>query len=529
MPTRSLTAASVARVKPPKSGQRDLFDAGYPGLSLRVSYGGARTWIYFYRLHNKLRRLSLGRYPAMSLDEARAAWRIARLAVSKGENPAHVRPTRADTFAAVAEDWLKRDQAHNRSAGEVRRTIERDVLPVWGDRLIAGIGRRDVAELVDRVVDRGATTMARRLHSHLHRLFRWSVGRGIIEVNPMADLPKPGSAVRRDRVLDDTELAAIWKAAAQVAWPFGPAIRLLVLTAARREEIGSLRWSEIAGDEIRLPAERSKNKEPRVIPLSPAAIEIIEALPRRGDYVFSANGSGLGGWSKAKRALDAAIAKTNGGPLPPWRLHDLRRTVATDLQRLGVGLQVIESILGHISGSRAGVTGVYQRYQFEAEMRDALSLWAQELERLTGGRRITGSGALRAGTAKVAGRGHTPISQDWVAAVQQADKDSSFEPLRAYLQRPGARPLYAAEMWWLDRLLKRLQFKRNRRGARVPLGTKSKKEQYEIGAAFVRDLQRNERHLESVAIDIAVMTFPQWFGADAGKGLASYLQNFGTK
>jgi hypothetical protein len=205
MPTRSLTVASEARIKPPKAGQLDYFDKGYPGLALRVSYGGAKAWVYFYRLHGKLRRLSLGRHPGMSLTEVRDAWRSARLAVSKGESPAHIRPTTADSFAAVAAEWLERDQAQNRSAKEVRRVIERDVLPVWGERLIAAITRRDALELIDGVADRGAITMARRLHSHLHRLFRWSVGRGILETNPMTDLPKPGSAVKRDRARRSVE------------------------------------------------------------------------------------------------------------------------------------------------------------------------------------------------------------------------------------------------------------------------------------------------------------------------------------
>src|SRR6516162_3159981 len=276
MPTRSLTVAGVARIKPPKEGQADYFDKGFPGMALRVSYGGAKAWVYFYRLHGKLRRMSLGRFPAMSLEEARDAWRASRLAVGKGESPAHLRPTTADTFAATAEEWLKRDQGRNRSVAEVRRVIARDVVPVWGERLIATITRRDALELIDGIADRGALTMARRLHSHLHRLFRWSVGRGIIEANPMADLPKPGAAVKRDRVLTDAELAAVWKAAEKTPWPFGPAIQLLILTGARRDEVGSLRWDEIHSDEIRLPASRSKSGEARVIPLSTAAVKLIE-------------------------------------------------------------------------------------------------------------------------------------------------------------------------------------------------------------------------------------------------------------
>ena len=480
MPTRSLTVASVARIKPPKAGQADYFDKGYPGLALRVSYGGAKAWVYFYRLHGKLRRLSLGRFPGMGLDEAHEAWRVARLAVSKGERPAHIRPTTADSFAAVAEDWLKRDQARNRSAAEVRRVIERDVNPLWGERLIAAITRRDALELIDAVADRGAMTMARRLHAHLHRLFRWAVGRGIIETNPMADLPKPGSAVKRDRVLADSELASVWKAAEKTAWPFGPAIQLLTLTAARRDEIGSLRWAEIHGDEIRVPSERSKSGEARIIPLSSAAMKVINGLPRVGDYVFSSNGSGLGGWSKAKKAIDVAAAELNGGPLAAWRLHDLRRTVATGLQRLGVGLQVIESILGHVSGSRAGVVGVYQRHQFKSEGKAALEQWGTEVARIAGGKK---QGQLIHITAAWAGQsGMTaalevkPIDIRWVEAVKRAEATGSFEPLAEYLRRPPEAQWGPAEYWWLEKLLERLQYKRKKPGNFVPLGAQSRRE-----------------------------------------------------
>jgi hypothetical protein len=208
---RRLTSAAIERIKPPKRGQLDYFDKGFPGLALRCSYGGAKTYIHIYRLHGKLRRMTLGRFPAITLAEAREAWRNGRQAIEIGEDPALRRPIAPDTFAAIVEEWFKRDQAHNRTVAEVRRVIAREVGPVWGSRLIATITRRDVLDLIDRVVDRGHVTMARRLHAHLHRLFRWSVGRGIIERNPMADMSKPGEAVRRNRVLSDAELVAVWK------------------------------------------------------------------------------------------------------------------------------------------------------------------------------------------------------------------------------------------------------------------------------------------------------------------------------
>ncbi|MGD0332459.1 MAG: integrase family protein [Xanthobacteraceae bacterium] len=451
---RKLTAAAIERIKPPARGQVDHFDKGYPGFGLRCSYRGAKTFVHVYRLHGKLHRVTLGRWPAMPLAKAREAWRLGREALDKGEDPAFSLPKPPDTFAVVADEWLRRDQAGNRTVADVARIIAREVTPAWGDRLITTVNRRDVLELVDGVADRGHPIAARRLHAHLHRLFRWSVGRGILERNPMAELPKPGDAVRRDRVLGDAEIATVWKACAAIGageqsgvpagWPFGLIIRLLLLTGARRDEIGALRWSEIVGDEIRLAGVRTKNGEPHNVPLSAAAAELIGTLPRVGesDYVFTTTGeTHVTGWSKAKRLLDEAAAQINGTPLAgvrgrytaddadahtkhadtatkkkiwaeianqalqdgksdeaavaeaneavakmpaPWRIHDLRRTVATGMQRLGVSLQVIEAVLGHVSGSRAGIVGVYQRHAFDAEKRDALEKWSTEIERILG-------------------------------------------------------------------------------------------------------------------------------------------------
>jgi len=384
MPARSLTVAAVDRIKPPEQGQVDHFDKGFPGFALRMSYGGAKAWVYFYRLHGKLRRLTLGQYPSMTLADAREAWRDARKAVGKGDNPARKKPVHADSFEAVADEWLKRDQAHKRSYGEVKRVIDRDVKPVWEGRQIATIGRRDALELIDGIADRGVITLARRTQSYLHRLFRWSVGRGIIEGNPMADLPKPGADVKRDRVLTDAELKLVFNAAANIG-TFGPAVQLLILTGARKMEIGALCWSEIKGGTIKLEGKRTKNGEPHSIPLSPHAAALIKKLPHTGDsdFVFTTNGKRpVSGWSKAKTKFDTVC----GNAVVDWTWHDFRRTMATGLQRLGVSLQVIEAILGHVSGSRAGVVGVYQRHRFDDEKRAALEAWGRHVEGIVNGK-----------------------------------------------------------------------------------------------------------------------------------------------
>jgi integrase len=402
MTRRPLTAAAVGRLKPPMAGQVDHFDAGYPGLALRVSYGGGRSWVFFYRWQGKQRRLTLGPWPALELAEAREAWREARKKLSNREEPTALVAVPADVFGDVVAEWLKRDQAGNRTHDQVKRILHKEVLPAWGRHRIAEIGRRHVLELIDAIADRGAVTLARRCHARLHRLFRWSVGRGIIASNPMVDLPKPGAEVRRKRVLSDEELALAWRAAQHIGWPMGPAIQLLILTGARRDEIGALRWPEIdrTRNEIRLEGERTKNGEPHTIPLSAAAQDIIDALPRmaNSEFVFTTTGeTPISGWSRAKRRMDRFIlprarleAQECGedaekAGFAPWRTHDLRRTAATGMERLDVKLQVVEALLGHTAGSRAGVVGIYQRHTYEEEKRAALEKWAAHLASLVGG------------------------------------------------------------------------------------------------------------------------------------------------
>jgi integrase len=269
-----------------------------------------------------------------------------------------------------------------RSCAEVKRLFERDVLPQWKGRKIGDITRHDCLLLIDSIADRGAATMARRLHAHLHRFFRWSVGRGVIAINPIADAPKLGAENPRDRVLTDDELKAVWQGANEIGWPFGPIAQLLMLTGMRREEIGGLRWDEIEFErsEIRLSGNRTKTNQSHVIPMSTQVIEVVLKAPRLLDcpFVFSTNSKNpVSGWAKAKARLDKASG------IEAWRLHDLRRTMATGLQRLGVSLQTVEAILGHVSGSRAGIVGIYQRHDYAHEKRAALELWGENVSRLT--------------------------------------------------------------------------------------------------------------------------------------------------
>jgi len=283
MPTKpAITRAAIERLKAPAQGQVDYFDKQYPGLILRVSCGGRKTWCYVYRVNGKQRRMKLDLYPVMSVAEAHEAWRKARDLVSAGRDPMEERKQDrpATSFRDVFEEWMLRDQSKNKSKKAVRGYFERDVLPRWQDRPISEIGKRDCLAVIEVVADRGKVTAARRLHGYLHRLFQWAIPRDIVGINPLAGVDKPGEEVKRDRVLKTDELIAVWNAAQRIGWPYGPMVQLLMLTGARRDEIGKLRWSEIENNTITLAGARTKNGEPHNVPLSAAACAVLHNLPR---------------------------------------------------------------------------------------------------------------------------------------------------------------------------------------------------------------------------------------------------------
>lgn len=230
---------------------------------------------------------------------------------------------------------------------------------------------------------------------------RWAVNRGDLERSPMEGMDAPTKVLSRDRVLSDDELVQVWKASEVLGYPFGPLVRLLILTGARRDEIAALDWSELDRDTRMwvLPPKRSKNGIAARQPLSSLAIAELDLLAQRlgrdtswpkSGLVFSTTGeTSVSGFSRAKTRLDKAvrtIAKEQGATVPPpWRVHDLRRTLATGLQRLGVRFEVTEAVLNHVSGSKSGVAGIYQRHDWAAEKASAVQAWADHLSGLLTG------------------------------------------------------------------------------------------------------------------------------------------------
>jgi integrase len=399
MPKVNLTVKAIERIKPPATGQIDYFAQGYPGLALRVSAAGTFTWTYHYRWRAKQKRLTLGE---MKLADAHQAWRDARDKLAAGREPGvKVTVENPENFETVAEDWIKRDQAGNRS-GESVRYVRQHAISAWGQLRIGDITKAQVRVLIGGIADKGKIVAARRCHSALHRLFKWAASEDIIAVSPMADLLKPGEETARDRALDDTELALVWHAAADLAYPMGTAVQILIVTAARRDEIGELQRSEVRWDrkEIYLQGRRTKNGEDHMIPLSELAIGLLKKTPKIAGcpYVFSTTGkTPVSGWANAKEAIDRRMLKAAQDAaekrgedqakveIKPWRLHDLRRTIAKNMQKMSVPLPVTEALLGHTSGSKAGIVKVYQVYEYEAERREALDKWAAYITSLVRG------------------------------------------------------------------------------------------------------------------------------------------------
>ena len=273
-------------------------------------------------------------------------------------------------------------------AAATERYLAREILPRLGAKRIGEIRRADVREMLNEITDRSPTT-ANRVLAVTRRLFNWAVEEEIIAASPIGKI-KATKETSRDRVLADDEIRLVWRAFDRIGAPFGVVGKLLLLTGARRTEVAEMRWSEVdmAARVWTVPAARSKNKVAHTIPLSDQAIEILKGLKRvesKGDFVFTFGRVAVQGFARKKIELDAAITADNGAPIAGWTYHDLRRTLATNLQKLGVRLEVTEAVLGHTSGSRAGIVGVYQRHDWAQEKHAALEAWSLVLDAVVTG------------------------------------------------------------------------------------------------------------------------------------------------
>lgn len=391
-----ITAKSVATLKLPR-GKADViyFCDDLPGFGYRLRASGdrvRRSWIAQYRVHGRTRRVLIGSAETISAEQARAAAKKVLAKAALGEDPQAAKiaerqkqQRREHTLRAVVDDYLaaKLKEVRSRTYRELVRYLTGHFFKPLHATPIDQITRRDVALRLSKIIAENGSISAGRARGALSAFYAWAMGMGLAEQNPTIGTIKPQGAKARERVLDDNELAQIWRAAGDGS--YGKVIRLLIATGARRGEVGGMRWSEL--DLSRgiwtIPAERTKNGRQHVLPLTSLALSIIGSLPKRidRDHLFGTRSTrGLAHWHE-KADLDQRL----GSAVKSWRIHDLRRTLATRLCDLGTAPHVVEQILNHRSGHRGGVAGIYNRSSYEREVKAALALWAEHVRTLVEG------------------------------------------------------------------------------------------------------------------------------------------------
>ena len=387
-----LDTKTVASLQLGDKSDQIFFDDELPrfGLRLRKTTDGkvSRNWVVQYRQDGRQRRHKLGSADVVRAEDARKAAVKILSRVHLGQDPqgekADRRSKDAYTFNFVAAEYLA-DRKSDINSPRPRTQVEnsryltgvyfRPLHHVAMDR----IELHDIATCLRTIKRDSGVVSANRAGSVVAALCRWSMRNGYIKINPAIDINKYDE-IPRDRVLSDAELAAIWNAASD-GDTFSKIVKLLMLTGCRRKEVGDMAESEFNRNTgvWTIPASRTKNKHAHALPLPPAAWEIIDTVPRpRGsrDFLFGLRGDdGFNNWSKAKHIFDAKL----GDAVGEWKLHDLRRSVATGMADIGIQPHIIETVLNHRSGHKSGVAGIYNRSSYDREVKTALALWADHI------------------------------------------------------------------------------------------------------------------------------------------------------
>ena len=399
MATAKITKLAVERL--PADGKW-LWDTTLQGFGVRRQKAGAFYYVR-YRLSGGQRIKSLGLHGHLTPDTARTQALAVLGKVAVGVDPfLEETAVGAESFGAEVDRYLaqRKLKMKPRSFVEIERHLTKDAKPLHPTKLNE-IDRRKIAVLLSGIETANGPHARNGVRASLSGFFTWAIKEGLTEVNPVTGTAKAEDNGPRDRVLTQDELRSIWHGLGEDR--YSDIVRLLLLTGQRREEIGGLSLSEIDFDRglIVFPPARTKNKREHQLPLSPQVREILQRringaaatnehkgkLNGNGKSnatndvgVFGVNGFASGGWYFQKASLDRRVS------LPkPWRLHDLRRTAATMMAEMGVAPWIVEAILNHVSGHKAGVAGIYNRAKYVDEMREALELWANKVDEIVGG------------------------------------------------------------------------------------------------------------------------------------------------
>jgi integrase len=392
MPRIKLTKGAIDALPTPQL-DNVYWDAGCPGFGVKVTPKGRKVFVVLYRTGgagSKLRKYTIGPYGRVTLHQARVAAQKVFAARLEGRDlAAEKREARrrivVDRVDELLEAYIAQRLSQNRSGDEIARLLRRELGKPRAGSSIHEIRKRDVADVIATVEQRGAHFAANKTLKSMKTFFRWCVGRAILDHSPADGVPLPTKQVARDRVLDDNEIVLIILAARKIGDPYSGIIELLVLTGQRRKEVARLNWEELDFEKRiwTIPKLRTKNGKEHVVHLSEEAIAVLNRMERRGPFVFSVYGNKpYSAFSKVKPMLD----KSSG--VSGWRLHDLRRTCVSGMAALGIAPHVADKILNHQSGTISGVAAVYQRHEFLAERREALERWGSHVSRIFEAERV---------------------------------------------------------------------------------------------------------------------------------------------
>jgi len=391
-----LNAQTIAALDLPDGRNEEIFWAiDLPGFGLRLrrrtdaegTVHTARTWICQWKRNRITRKMTLGNMPPVGVEAARKAAEKTLARVKLGDDPAAERDEDKNRKAlrGLVDSYLaaKEPRLRLRTFVELRRYLVGEYFQALHNRPIDSIRRADVAACIVTIERKSGSPTAKAARGALSNFFGWAMQMGLAESNPTIGTIKPANSKPRERTLSDDELARVWRACDD-GTEHSKIVRLLILTGARRQEIGGLLWSEIDLERgtLTISKARSKNHREHVLPLMPEMRSIVETCPRMvsHDHVFGARAAdGFTNWTLPKPELDERSGVSD------WTLHDLRRTAATGLANLGVQPHVVEALLNHQSGSKRGVAGVYNRSPYEREVRAALAAWHDHLRALVEG------------------------------------------------------------------------------------------------------------------------------------------------
>lgn len=413
---RAMTTKGVEAIKPDPEKRVEIPNPAVSGLYLVVQPSGAKSWALRYRFGGKPAKLTLGKWPMMGVADARTAATEALDAVEHGRNPAVTKMaakadrreamlSERDRITTLVELFDKRHLSSLKRGREARRALDVHVVGAWRDRDIGEITKRDVIELLDGIADSGRMVTANRVRAYLNKFLNWAVERDIIPMNPATGVKAVAKEMSRDRVLSDNEIRLLWLAGDRLGFPWGGFAKTLLLTGQRLNEVAQMTHGEINRDLWSLPPIRTKNGRAHDVPLAGATLDVLAALPpTSASYRFSTNGtSPLQGFHKGNkhvRDMMTKIASEEAGEaveVEHWTWHDLRRTCATGMARLGIAVRVTEACLNHVSGTAAGIVSVYQRHDYADEKRQAFEAWARFVAEMVDGKsdNVVRLGAVR--------------------------------------------------------------------------------------------------------------------------------------